>query len=383
LHVPSEYDQVFDLAGKTVMPGLIDMHVHIVGGEPLPYGDYPTSRRLSDPDALHAFRTIDAVRRTLLAGITTIRVMGCQNYIDVYLRDTVRDGLVWGPRVVAAGLGITPTCGHGRWRCRKADGEDEVRRAVREHVAQGVDWVKIMGVTAGMGPLGSPGQDPRRAQYRFEEVQAAVDEAHRWGRPVAVHAHAHEGIDNAVRAGVDSIEHGSFLSDALAERMVKQNIWFVPTLTTAYYRQVARDAGSMSPAHLARAREFEAMGFSPPSYQERMQVARGFGVAVATGTDAGGDSSFRHGSVGIELMMLVECGYSPYDAIMAATSHAARALHLDQLTGSIQADRAADLIVVAGDPLADIRLLIPRDDQKIEGIIADGRFVRWQKVDWI
>ena len=380
LAVPSEYTVRFDVGGRTVMPGLIDVHTHVVGGEPLPYGDYAVSRRLSEPEGLHAFRTVEAARRTLLAGITTVRVLGCRAYLDVHLREAVAAGLVVGPRIVAAGLGITPTGGHVHWRCLNADGEEGVRRAVREHVAHGVDWIKVMGVTGG---LASPGQDPRLPQYRLEEVRAAVDEAHRWGRRVAAHAHARAGIAIALEAGVDTLEHGTFLDDELAARMAAQGTWLVPTLAVHHFLDEARERQAVPPAQAARQRELEAMGFAVPSVHERMRIARAHGVRVATGTDAGGNALFRHGSVGIEMLMLAACGYGPREVLAAATSEAARALGLEDVTGAIRPGLAADLLVVDGDPLQDLRVLAPGAQQRIAGVVAAGRFVRWDGQDLI
>lgn len=378
--VPAEYETRFDCTGKTIIPGLIDTHTHLVGGEPLPYGDYATSRRLSEPEGMHAFRTAEAARRTLLAGITTVRVVGCRDYLDVRLRDAVREGLVAGSRIIPAGLGITPTGGHVHWRCRNADGEEEIRRAVREHVAQGVEWMKIMGVTGG---LASPGQDPRLAQYRFPEVAAAVDEAHRWGLYAAAHAHARAGIEIAVRAGVDTLEHGSFLDDELAEAMARAGIWLVPTLAVHHWMDEAERSGALPPSYAARRRELSAMGFSVPSYRERMAVARKHGVPVAAGTDAGGNSLFRHGSVGLELLLLRECGYTAAEALGAATAAAARALRIDHVTGSLRPALRADLLVVGSDPVEDLHVLAPGPQNRIEGIVADGRFVRWAGQDLI
>ncbi len=380
LAVPSDYPARFDVGGRTVVPGLIDVHTHLIGGEPLPVGDYAVSRRLSEPEGMHAFRSVEAARRTLLAGVTTVRVVGCRDYLDVHLRDAVRDGLVIGPRIVASGLGITPTGGHVHWRCRNADGVEEVRLAVREHVARGVDWIKVMGVTGG---LASPGQDPRLPQYRFEEVAAAVDEAHRWGRHTAAHAHARAGMDIAVRAGIDTLEHGTFLDDEIAGRMAQQGTWLVPTLAVNYFLDPARSGGALPPAQVARMRELEAMGFVVPSYKDRMRIARKHGVPVATGTDAGGNALFRHGSVGIEMLMLAECGYSPHEAIQAATAQAARALRLESVTGAVRQGLQADLLVIGTDPLQDLRALVPGERARIDGIIAAGRFARWDEKDLI
>jgi imidazolonepropionase-like amidohydrolase len=347
-------DQVIDLTGETLMPGLIDVHTHLVGGDVLPVADYAASRRLSETASMQAFRTAEAARRTLLAGFTTVRDVGCRDYLDIELRDAIATGLVPGPRVVASGLGLTPTGGHVFARARQADGREDIIRAVREHIRQGVDWIKIIGVTGGMA---TPGQDPGAAQYRAEEVAAAVEEAHRWDRHAACHAHGAEGIANALDAGIDTIEHGIFLTDELAGRIADTGVVFVPTLSNSFHTRRLEKEGRLPDATIARRRELEAKGIVVPGVEQRMSHCRNHGVVAATGTDSGGNAQVLHGNNGSELVMFVECGYTPMEAILAATSVAARAIRVDQLTGSIGRGKQADFAAFAGNPLEDITVL--------------------------
>jgi imidazolonepropionase-like amidohydrolase len=349
-----EADSVLDLSGETLLPGLIDVHTHLVGGDVLPTADYAGSRRLSETASMQAFRTAEAARRTLLAGFTTVRDVGCRDYLDIELRDAIAGGLVPGPRILASGLGLTPTGGHVFARARQADGRDDVIRAVREHIRQGVDWIKIIGVTGGMA---TPGQDPGAAQYRPEEIATAIEEAHRWDRHVACHAHGAEGIANALDGGIDTIEHGIFLTDELARRIADDGVVFVPTLSNSFHTRRLEQEGRLPEATIARRRELEAKGIFVPRIEQRMTHCRNHGVVVATGTDSGGNAQVLHGNNGSELVMFVECGYTPMEAILAATSVAAKAMRIDQLTGSISRGKQADVAAFAGNPLDDITVL--------------------------
>jgi imidazolonepropionase-like amidohydrolase len=365
-------DRTIDLTGQTLLPGLIDVHTHLVGGDVLPLPDYAASRRLAEGIGMQAFRTAEAARRTLLAGYTTVRDVGCRDYLDVDLRDAIREGLIAGPRIVACGLGLTPTGGHVHARAREADGVDGVIQAVREHVKHRVDGIKIIGITGGMA---TAGQHPGAAQYRFAEVEAAVEEAHRWGKRVACHAHGPEGIENAVRAGVDTLAHGLFLTKELAELMAARGTVFVPTLANHFHQRRLERDGALPESVLARQRELAAMGVVVPPVEERMAHARAAGVTVATGSDAGGNAQVIHGTNAVEIVMLVECGYTPREALQAATSTAAQAIGLDGETGRIAPGLAADLIAVPGDPLTDIEAVSPMHGGGPSWIVSQGRIV--------
>lgn len=365
-------DTTIDLRGETMLPGLIDAHTHLVGGDVLAAGDYAASRRLAETASMQAFRTAEAARRTLLAGFTTVRDVGCRDYLDIELRTAIAEGLVSGPRIVACGLGITPTGGHVFARARQADGRDDIIRAVREHIRAGVDAIKIIGVTGGMA---TPGQDPGAAQYRAEEVAVAVEEAHRWGRHAACHAHGPEGISNAIAAGIDTVEHGIFLTDDLAAAMAEQGVVFVPTLSNDFHTRRLEREGRLPPAAIARRKELEVRGIIVPPVEERMAHCRQHGVVVASGTDSGGNAQVLHGNNGSELVMLVECGYSPMEAIKAATSVAARAIRVDHETGSIIRGKQADLVAFARNPLEDITAVSAVHGGKPSLVIKGGQIV--------
>ncbi len=376
--VPSEVEQRWDLGGRAILPGLFDCHTHHVGGDVQPVGGYAYARRLDEAPGMHALRGVEAARRTLLAGFTTVRDLGGAGWVDLNLRDAIESGLVPGPRMVVAGLGITPTGGHAFPRAMNADGREGLIKAVREHVQRGVDWIKLLGVTGGTA---TPDIDPMAAQYHPEEVEAAVSEGQRWAKPTAAHAHGLGGIRNAVGAGARTIEHGTELDQATAHQMAERDIFLCPTLLGSYYTERLLEEGRLPQNSLERRRELEQKGYKIPdlaSGLRRVALAKRSGVKLLTGGDCGGNAVAVFGTSGTELVMLARAGLSPMEAIVAATSHAAEALALSDVTGSLRAGLAADLIVVNGNPLEEIEALSPLDGDRIATVVKGGRIVKWE-----
>jgi imidazolonepropionase-like amidohydrolase len=357
-----------DCRGKTILPGLFDVHVHVGGGDVVAgIEDYRANRRMDEHVAMHAYRSLEATQRALRAGFTTLREMATRDFVDVQLREAAAADLVVAPRILASGPGLTMTGGHVWMKCIQVDGPDEIRKEVRRQIREGVNWIKLMGVTGGSA---TAGQDIRRTQFTPEEIRAAADEAHRLGRRCAAHAHGLEGITACIDAGVDTIEHGTFLDDRQAARMAEKGLYLVPTLLNAYARrQQLGDAPTRE-----RDVQLERMGVRIPEPEERMAVARRNGVKVLAGTDCGGNARALFGMHGIELFMLVEGGFSPMEAIVAATGLAADAMDLASEAGRIRPGLAADLVVVQGDPLQDVSIL-SSINSRIEMVVKGGRIV--------
>ncbi|HSR13686.1 MAG TPA: amidohydrolase family protein [Thermodesulfobacteriota bacterium] len=357
-----------DCRGKTVMPGMIDTHVHVSGGDVVPgVEDFRVSRRMDEHMAMHAYRSLEAAQRALRAGFTTLRDMSSRDFVDVQLRNAISEGLVAGPRMVCSGVGITMTGGHVWRKCVQVDGRDEIRKEVRRQIREGVDWIKVMGVTGGVA---SPGQDIRKTQFTHEEICAAVAETHRLGRFCGAHVHGAPGIASCVEAGMDTIEHGTFLDDSGAEKMAAQGIYLVPTLLVSY----SRVQGGADKAVQKREDELKRMGIRVPKPEERMALAKRHGVKVVVGSDCGGNTLANFGNHGIELLMLSRSGFTNMETLVAATSLAAEALRLTEVTGALKPGLAADVLIVDGNPLEDISVLTP-DNSRVETVIKGGKAV--------
>lgn len=359
-----------DMRGYFALPGLIDAHTHLVGGDVVAgAADYATSRRSSESEAMQAFRTVEAGRITLSRGFTTIRDMSGRDYIDIQYRDAVRSGIIEGPDLLASGLGLTITGGHVHMRCVEVDGPDEVRKEVRQHIKRGVDWIKLMGVTGGMATIG---RHPLAPQFLPEEIAAATAEAHRANTRVAAHAHGRDGIRNAVLNGVDSIEHGLYLDDATAEEMAKRGTILVPTLLNELTYQTALATGTLSPAAIARRQKLADEGFPLPTPEARIALARKGGVAIIAGTDVGGNAACRHGDNALEIVMLARYGLSATEALNAATGGSADALRLDD-RGRIATGKLADLVLTTADVVQDVERL--SDPETIAAVFKRGQLV--------
>lgn len=353
---PPRDGAVLDLGGLTLLPGLINCHVHLCLA-----GDADPSRTLSDES--YAATVVNAVvraRRTVEAGVTTVRDLGGREYAEIAVRDAVRAGLIPGPRILCAGRAVCITGGHG-WRMlgRQADGPDDLRRAVREQLRAGADVIKLIAT----GGVMTPGVDPRAAQLTLEELRAGVDEAHRARRRAAAHAMADEGIAWCLDAGIDTIEHGVFLTEALAARMATQGAALVATLIAPHAIVEGGLAAGIPEFAVNKSLALRER------HLESFRLALRAGVTIAAGTDSGTPLN-PHGTIVPELALMVGAGMAPLQALRAATSVAAQVLGIAADTGSIAPGLAADLIAVDGDPATDIKAL-----DAIRLVIADGRTV--------
>jgi imidazolonepropionase-like amidohydrolase len=344
---------LIDLSAYTVLPGLIDAHAHLCDNSHM--GD--AFDHMAYPAPTFGIVGVVNARTTLRAGFTTVRDVSEPFYCDVALRDAIAAGWIEGPTVLASGKIITMTGGHGSWgnwlgpphRLMSdvnliADGVDGVRRAVRELIKYRVDVIKV----AATGGFGTTGTLPGAASYTVEELAAIVDEARKRGLPVAAHAHGAEGIANAIRAGVTSIEHGTFLDEATIALMKEHDVFLVMDLLAAHYDFVEADK-DFSDKALAdgNAAEYAKM-------EGRLRQEYEAGVRIAFGTDAG---VVAHGRNAEQFRLLVAAGMTPIDAIRSATILAAELLGVEAQVGSIDVGKRADIIAVSGDPLRDVRTL--------------------------
>ncbi len=322
---------------STLLPGLIDCHVHLCFDAESNPGEATEKMR---PGAV-AVRALANAQRSLSGGITAIRDCGGKDYLEFAARDACNRGQFQGPTIRASGRMICMTGGHGNRFGRVADGIEDVVKAVREQVHAGSDLVKIMAT----GGVMTPGVDPEDAHYSAEEMAAGIAEGHRFHKPCASHAQGTEGILNAVRGGIDSIEHGIFLSDKCIEEMLERRTYLVPTLSALKNILAAGDQGI--PEYV-----LEKATRVSETHQRSIKTFYEAGGRIAMGTDAGTPFN-HHGENAQELRYMVDVGISPMDAITFSTANAADLMRLEK-TGRIQEGAVADLLVVQGNPLEDI-----------------------------
>jgi imidazolonepropionase-like amidohydrolase len=343
--------RVVDLGGATILPGFIDAHTHIIGrtlGDPA--GDDAGVR---DYEGFAAVLGVENARKTLMAGFTSIRNVGAPHFDDMALRKAVDEGYAIGPRMENAGNAFGITGGHcdengyrpgladADYRDGAADGVAEVRKAVRYQVKYGADVIKICAT----GGVLSEGDAVGATQYTLEEMTAVVDEARKLERRVAAHAHGAEGIKLATRAGVSSVEHGTFLDDEGARLMAQKGTWLVPTLMAAEAAKQAVDRGALTGLRAQKARAAYDAG------PTRIRLALKYGVPIALGTDAGVGP---HGANGHEFKLMVDAGMTPMQSLVAGTSGAAKLLGWQDRLGTLAAGKLADVVAVPGNPLEDI-----------------------------
>lgn len=368
-HTPQDAE-VIDATGNTIMPGLIDAHLHLLGIRSM----QPVQWTLDMP-ALRAARATADAQKLIEAGFTSVRCAGSD--VSVYLRKAIDEGTIPGPRIVPAHKIITQTAGHGdthelplEWAKgsyslgRIADGADECRRAAREQIREGAGVIKICST----GGVLSEKDRPRNAQFVDEEISAITTEAHRVGIKVMAHAQSPEGIQNAIRNGVDTIEHAIYLDDDTISMMLEHNTVVVPTFAIVN-ALVTKGAEAGVPDYgLKKAKT------SHDEHIKSIKKAYQAGVRIALGTDFCGPDIIPHGENAVELeIFCCQVGMTPMEAIVAATKVGAEALGFEKEIGILEKGMKADLLVVNGNPLEDITCLQNKDNILI--VMKDGQIV--------
>jgi imidazolonepropionase-like amidohydrolase len=352
-------DRVVDLSSQYVLPGLIDAHTHLTGNPE--YGMEVMGRSVPRQTLIGARNA----RVTLLAGFTTVRDVGSPGYSDVALRDSIAAGEIPGPRIMASGppLGITGGhCDENEYAPEMhhsaegvADGISGVQHMVRQNIKYGSDLIKI----CASGGVLSKGDDPRASQYTLEEMKAIVADAHRLGRKVAAHAHGAQAMQWASEAGVDSVEHASYIDEQTINILKKNGTYVVPTLYLSRWNLEHMKETGMPEMYAQKEREII------PIVEKNMRQAFASGVKVAFGTDA---AVYPHGLNAHEFKVYTDLGMSPVDALRTATVNASDLLGLAKQIGSVTPGKYADIIAVSTDPLQDVTTL-----QNVQFVMKGGR----------
>lgn len=325
-----------DLRGSTVLPGLFNCHVHITF-DPDPRKPRPTS------DAAITIQGMNNLMLHLSSGVTYVRDVGSPNFIDIELRQAVADGRINGPDMQVSGKCICMTGGHGWASGRQADGEDDCRKAAREMLREGADWLKVMAT----GGVMTKGVEPGAEQLTWQEMAVIVEEAHKKGALTCTHAQGNTGIKNALKAGIDSIEHGIYLDDESINTMLKQGTWLVPTLCAPHFILKYGIAGGVPDYAVKKTEIVHDHHFAS------FKKAYGAGVKCACGTDAGTPYNPHNGTPS-ELMLMVKAGLTPFEAIETATINSARLMRVEKTLGSIEPGKKAHFAIFKKDPTEDI-----------------------------
>ena len=340
--------RAIDLGRWTVLPGLIDAHDHLC----FDWTD-PKDQLAREPDTWSILRGAGNCRRILRAGVTTLRVMGEKNHLDLQLRKAVRAGVVDGPDLLVSGRAITVAGGVQSWfPDNEVDGAEEIREHVLRQAEADVDLIKMFAT----GSTATRAVDPLAPCFSRDEIRAAVDEARRLSLPLAAHCHGGPAARDLVEAGAYSIEHGAWLTRDVLKEMARRGVYLV--LTSGYAEAVARHAAATDFQRERCRRMTEA-------YRRTTALARELGVAIGIGTDE------NHGDLATEMRNLVDAGYSPTEAIQAVTAWNARVCRVDARTGSIEVGKRADVIGVDGDPLADVEAV-----GRVRFVMKNGREYR-------
>ncbi|CAN5201976.1 amidohydrolase family protein [soil metagenome] len=366
---PGAEDELIDVKSGTVLPGMMDLHTHL--SSELRQGGYIDRFQLSEAD--YALQAAANAEKTLRAGFTTVRDLGDSYNVTVALRNAIDAGALDGPRIFTSGKSIATTGGHADptngWapvirgdpgpEHGVVNGPWEAVKAVRQRYKNGSDLIKIT-ATGGVLSLAKSGENP---QFMEEEIRAVVDAADEYGFHVAAHAHGAEGMKRAIRAGVKSIEHGTYLDDEVIALMKEHGTVYVPTISAGRFVAEKADVEGWFP-DIVRPKA-AAVG---PQIQKTFEKAHAAGLKILFGTDAGVSP---HGENAREFVYMVEGGMEPMEAIRAATSEAAAFLGIADRTGSIEVGKLADVVAVSGNPLADVAAL-----QEVRFVMKEGEVVR-------
>jgi len=360
--------EVIDGSGMLLMPGMVDSHVHITGS-----GDPNFLKRAKELVPHAAIRAALNAKATLEAGFTAIRDGGARFLVDVALKQAINEGLVPGPRLQVAGSGLSITGGHGDSRNGwppevefkgrfVVDSPDEARRAAREQLRDGADHVKLHAT----GGVMSEGDVPAARGLTLEEMRAAIEEANNVGKKSMAHAQGSLGIKNAVLAGINSIEHGFYLTEEIIELMLKKDVFMVPTLAAVHHIVVNGTKAGIPEYGVRKAVEAQE------AHVASFKKAYAAGVKIAMGTDSSTPFNY-HGKNAVELELMVNAGMKPVDALQAVTRMGAELMGWGDRMGQVKPGFWADMILVDGDPLADIKVL--QDISKIKVVVKAGKVV--------
>ena len=347
-----------DGRGLTLLPGLMDCHVHLcLGGD----ADVIQTIQQDDP-ALTLLKAARHARQTLEAGFTTVRDVGSRDHSIFQLKRAIEAGLLPGPRIAAAGRAICMPNGHARFIGQEADGPEAVVAAVQAQVEAGAEVVKFIA----SGGVLTPGTSPDSPQMTPEELAAGMAAARRAGRRVAAHAHSAQGMKNAIRAGAHSIEHATLMDEEAARLMSAHGTVMVPTLSALATTAGCGLACGVPESAVAKAKAMVAR------HKSSFKMARRAGIAIAMGTDAGTPFNY-HGQNAQELERMVALGMTPMETVVASTSAAAALIGIEDRVGTVEPGKLADLVLVRGNPLKRIALL--QDRERIVGVMQAGKFV--------
>jgi imidazolonepropionase-like amidohydrolase len=335
-------DKLIDATGKVVLPGLINAHLHLY----LDGGNNPLENLGYEKGALSLLKAVTRCKEIISNGITTVRDMGAKDYGIISLKNATDEEVIMGPRIHTCGKAIAIKGGHAPVIARTIDSPDEIGIAVREQIEEGCDFIKVFS-TGGFGEIG---EDPNSYELTLDEIKSAVQDAHAAGKRLAAHAYGNQGIRHAIEAGVDSIEHGTFLDEETISKIIRKGIFLTPTLSNPY--QIITNGKTMGVARYL----VEVANRIFPLMVEQFRNAYNAGVKIVAGTD-GGSWLNPHHDIVTELKLRGETGVVNLELIRMATKTAAECLGLNDEIGTIEIGKVADIIIVEGDPLTDIESL--------------------------